>query len=298
MLNLSTISSEYSKEIKKIIPIVAENTASVLLYGEKGTGKSFVAKKIHLYALKNDDGFFEINCKSLSVEKNLEVLNLVKKTVEGSRVTLFLNCVDRITPLLQQEVLKFLKEIRGSNFKLKIISSAETNLENKVKNNSFSEELFYSINSVIINVLPLRQRKEDILSIAEHYRSLYCRQTGFEFTGFTDSAVSFLENYFFSGNIDELKNLLQHAFVVGEGPLIKAEDLIVQNVNDSFSKTVVNDLDFGDKSLKSALDKFKKEYVTKILEENGWNQTKAAKILGIQRTYVIRLINELQIRKK
>ena len=90
---------------------------------------------------------------------------------------------------------------------------------------------------------------------------------------------------------------MQHAFIVGELPVIKADDFGISAAG-HFSESSAKDLNLSDKSLKTALDAFKKEYVTKILEENGWNQTKTAKILGIQRTYVIRLINELHIQKK
>ena len=104
-------------------------------------------------------------------------------------------------------------------------------------------------------------------------------------------------NHFWLGNADELINSVQRAFIVGQEPVIKAVDLGLESEAsvENFSP-IETELD--DKSLKSAVDLFKKEYVTKILEENGWNQTKTAQILGIQRTYVIRLMNELNIRKK
>lgn len=278
-------------ELKKIIPILSENNASVLLYGEKGTGKSYIASLVHQKKGGSAENFFEINCKSFSEEKNEEVLNNFKSFIKtASYSMLFLNCVNKMTQEMQTKLLNFLIEYSGFTSKFKLITSTEENIEQKIKEGFFSENLFYKLNSVVINVQPLRQRKDEIPLLLDFYRRLYCKQTGFNFTGFSQGAVELLQNYFFAGNIDELKNLVQHAFIVGEPPLLKASDFGIAASS--------SDLVLEDKSLKTAMDSFKKEYVTKILEENGWNQTKTAKILGIQRTYVIRLINELHIQKK
>jgi Nif-specific regulatory protein len=291
----------FSSEIKRLIPILAQTTASVLLSGEKGTGKSWIASSIHQCSGNSQKNFFEINCKASGDEKSLEVLAKIKELLiqndNNVRCTLFVNCINLMKGGLQARLLDFLKEVLRTQKNVKLISSTEENLEEKIAAKTFAEELFYKINSVVLNVPPLRQRKDEISVLAEYYRKLYCSQTGYNFTGFGDGALSVLENYFFPGNIDELKNLIQHAFIVGELPVIKADDFGVQ-ISSHFSESTAKDLNLPDKSLKTALDAFKKEYVTKILEENGWNQTKTAKILGIQRTYVIRLINELHIQKK
>ena len=124
----------------------------------------------------------------------------------------------------------------------------------------------------------------------------FSKKSGFNFNQFSEEAISALENHFWSGNIDELFNAVQRAFIVGNPPVIKSSDLGFNNVGSAIKN--VTEVNLEDKSLKNALDTFKKEYLTKILEENGWNQTKTAQILGIQRTYVIRLMNELHIRRK
>lgn len=296
-------------EVKKIIPHLCENNASVLLYGEKGTGKSYIASSVHQKKGGNAQNFFEINCKSFSTLKNAEVLDGAKVWFLGGQnnyATLFLNCVNKMSLDLQQPVDAFLSECARLGRNLKVISSTEENIESMIARGDFLESLFYKINSVVINVQPLRQRKDEIPGLLEFYRKLYCKQTGFNYTAFSESAVNLLQNYFFAGNIDELKNLVQHAFIVGEPPLLKASDFVLAGgagascagVAEGNAQPSPSDLSLPDKSLKTALDSFKKEYVTQILEENGWNQTKTARILGIQRTYVIRLINELHIQKK
>lgn len=297
----SEVKQSFSSEIKRLIPILANTTASVLLSGEKGTGKSWIASSIHQCVNKNPKYFFEINCKSFGGAKLAEVFSRIKAQLgqveNNERCTLYIGCINLMSLELQSQLLDFLKILLRTGKNVKVICSTEENLESKINSRAFLEELFYKINSVVLNVPPLRQRRDEIPVLAEFYRRVYCNQTGYNFTGFGDGALDALENYFFAGNIDELKNLVQHAFIVGELPVIKADDFGISAAG-HFSESSAKDLNLSDKSLKTALDAFKKEYVTKILEENGWNQTKTAKILGIQRTYVIRLINELHIQKK
>jgi len=179
---------------------------------------------------------------------------------------------------------------------IKLITSTEVSLDNRVSEGKFSSELYYRLNAVVLNVIPLRQRKEDILPIADSCMKTFSKKSGYGFTQFSESAITALENNFWVGNVDELFNAIQRAFIVGNPPVIKSSDLGF-TAEDSAIKNVT-EVDLQDKSLKNALDSFKREYLIKILEENGWNQTKTARVLGIQRTYVIRLMNELQIRRK
>ena len=143
-------------------------------------------------------------------------------------------------------------------------------------------------------------RKEDIIPIANYYFGKLKAQSGLPFEGFSEEAKEVMLNYFWQGNVAELINAVERAFITGQPPFIKTADMALGSVNGSPESAggVLETTDgVQDKTLKTAVNAFKKAYVTKILEENNWNQTKAAKVLGIQRTYVIRLIEELQIRK-
>ena len=141
----------------------------------------------------------------------------------------------------------------------------------------------------------MRSRKEDILIIANYYKNYFEKKSGIKFDDFSDIVVAAIENAFWCGNVDELINSIQRAFIVGNKNYITKQDLGLESLS-SLELVEGMELNVQDKSLKNAIDTFKKEYITKILEENGWNQTKTAKVLGIQRTYVVRLINELNIR--
>ncbi len=288
--------SNFAKEMESVIRSVSETNASVLLIGERGTGKRLIAQHIHFFAAQNFGYFFEINCKSFNKEEILVAFETVSKIAAfDQRITLFVSFVDEMPLDLQRNFLNLIKENHSKGINLKIVCAIENSLEEKIENGIFLADLFYQLNAVVLNVLPLRQRKEDILPIAEYYLEQFKKKSGYEFEGFSETAVTQMQNYFWSGNVDELINSVQRGFIVGKLPIIKNTDLGIGSDKSISANEIKADLD--DKSLKNALEQFKKEYVTKILEENGWNQTKTAQVLGIQRTYVIRLINELQIRK-
>lgn len=288
--------SNFAKEMDSLIRSVSETNASVLLIGERGTGKRLIAQHIHFFAAQNFGYFFEINCKSFNNEEILVAFDTVSKIVAfDQRITLFVNFVDEMPLSLQRNFLEIIKNGREKGLNLKVICSCEKSLEDRIKEGLFLSDLYYQLNATVLNILPLRQRKEDIIPIAEYYLNQFKKKSGYEFEGFSESARAEMTGYFWNGNVDELINCVQRGFIVGKLPVIKNTDLGISAAASVSTDEIKSSLE--DKTLKNALDTFKKEYVTKILEETGWNQTQAAKILGIQRTYVIRLINELQIRK-
>lgn len=288
--------SSFTKEIKTLIQNLSQNNASVLLIGERGTGKRLIAQHIHYSIAKSFGYFFEINCLSYSQEQILVAFETVLKLISyDQRITLFVNYVDEMNSNMQKTFLELINKTTQKMMNLKIICSTEKSLESMVAEGSFASDLFYKLNTVTLNVIPLRQRKEDIVPIAENYLSIFRGKSGLKFESFSDEAKEAMLNHFWTGNADELINAVQRAFIVGNPPMIRDVDLGFENDNAAVQNVVGGDT--ADKTLKTAIDLFKKEYITKILEECGWNQTKAAKILGIQRTYVIRLINELHIRK-
>ncbi len=289
--------SNFAKEIKSLFPTLSANSASVLLVGERGTGKRLIAQHIHYAASGNFGYFFEVNCKAFTDFQILESFDTVEKLASyKQRVTLFISFIDEMSSPVQEKLLALIKVFAQKEADIKLITSTEQSLETKVSDGSFSSDLYYRLNAVVLNVIPLRQRKEDVLPIAKNCMEAFSKKSGFGFNQFSEEAITALENHFWVGNIDELFNAVQRAFIVGQPPVIKSSDLGFNNVDSAIKN--VTEVSLEDKSLKNALDTFKKEYLTKILEENGWNQTKTAQILGIQRTYVIRLMNELHIRRK
>ena len=288
--------SQFVEELKKISNVLCKNNASVLLKGEKGTGKRQFAFLVHLQGKNNPEDFFEHNCRVYSERETSSFFNLVSQlpSYDFLGKTIFISHVDNLSAELQGKLLVLLKSIREERKKIRFIFSTEVNIEDKIEQGLFLQDLYCLMSSVPVNMIPLRQRKDDIISIANYYFAKLSTVSGVGFKGFSEDALEVMKNYFWPGNIAELKNAIERAFIVGEPPYIKVSDMAIGSKGDAPSVSVGND---DDKTLKAAVNAFKKSYVTRILEENNWNQTKAAKVLGIQRTYVIRLIDELQIRK-
>ncbi len=286
--------SQFVEELKKISATLCKNNASVLLKGEKGTGKRQFALLVHLQGKNNPEDFFEHNCRVYDSEETEQFFKLVSQlpSFDFLGKTIFISYVDNLSAELQEKLLALLKSVREERKNIRFIFSTEVNIEDKIEQGLFSQDLYYLISSVPVNMIPLRQRKDDILPIANYYFAKLERVLGVGFKGFSEDAQEVMNNYFWPGNIAELKNAVERAFITGEAPYIKTSDMAIGSEASSTSVAMGED-----KSLKTAVNAFKKSYITKVLEENNWNQTKAAKVLGIQRTYVIRLIDELQIRK-
>ena len=286
--------SQFVAELKKISMVLCKNNASVLLKGEKGTGKRQFALLVHLQGKNNPEDFFEHNCRVYSEHETERFFDLVSQlpSFDFLGKTIFISNVDNLSAVLQEKLLVLLRTTREEQKNLRFIFSTEVNIEDKIEQGVFSNDLYCLMSSVPVNMIPLRQRKDDILPIANYYFAKLSTVSGVGFKGFSEEALEVMKNYFWPGNIAELKNAVERAFIVGEPPYIKTSDMALG------SEGGLPTVETGeDKTLKTAVNAFKKAYVTKILEENNWNQTKTAKVLGIQRTYVIRLIDELQIRK-
>lgn len=286
--------SNFSRNIVGIIKSVSKSKASVLLEGEKGTGKRLYAQRVHYESACGLKTFFEINCRVL---KDVEIHFILEKILStefgDNRCTVFVNNIEFMSMPIQAEFLEFIKKLQAKTENAKIISSSCKSLDDMKKAEVFNPDLYFQLSVVKLNFPPLRQRQEDIIPIAEYYFDKFKKDSGFFFTKFTESALATIKQLPWYGNCDELINAIQRGFIVGKQPEISEVDMALSQTSE---KQLIIEESGDDKSLKTAMDNFKKAYITKILEENNWNQTKTAKILGIQRTYVIKLMNELNIR--
>ena len=298
--------SSFAKEMSSLVQTLSQNNASVLLIGEKGTGKRLIAQHIHSSAVKSAGAdkstsyFFEINCRSFSEAQVIDSFETVSRMIlYGQRLILFVSSAETLSKSMQAAFLDLIKKQSANNLSFKIICTVEHPLEVLVSSGVFSSELYSRLSTVVLNVPPLRQRTEDILPIAQTYLLRFSKKSGLGFSEFSEGAKAAMLTHFWQGNTDELINAVQRAFIVGKPPVITESDLGYTSGTPAVGETVESvGKDGGDKTLKTAVDAFKREYIIRILSENGWNQTKAASVLGIQRTYVIRLMNELQIERK
>ncbi len=152
----------------------------------------------------------------------------------------------------------------------------------------FRSDLYYRLNVLPLYVPPLRQRKEDIPGLAEHFLKKFSRETKKQFRGFTDEAMDLMLSYSWPGNVRELENAVERSCVIAKDKNIGVSDLLLGG-------RAEGDDPYGGKSLKDSLVIFKRHFIRRALEDHEWNQTETAKVLDIQRTYLSRLIKELSI---
>ena len=291
----------FTGEQEKIAGSVSKNNASVLLTGEKGTGKSLFAEYIHYLGNNSSVKFYSFDCKSFCEQTAWnELLKIVNEcNFLSDHVTLYFNRVEKLPLEIQSKLVLLIKDSAAKNRNLRFIFSSEADLEERCEDCLFLKDLYFLISTVLINLIPLRQRKEHILEIAGYFLNQYKRKYSSDVQGFSESARNDMMNCFWTANVAELRNSVERGVLKAEDSFVQSQDLaILPNDVAKAAEETVLDGELSDKSLKNALDSFKKAYLIKILQENNWNQTKTAKVLGIQRTYIIRLINELQIRTK
>jgi Nif-specific regulatory protein len=310
-------------DLSSMVDQVAKTNSSVLILGESGVGKELLAEQIHLKSDRADKPFVRVNCAALSSQLlESELFGHVKgaftdaisdrkgrfEAADGG--TLFMDEVGDIPIGVQSKLLRVLQthsfEKVGSsetvNTDVRIVAATNRDLEEMVRDGEFRNDLFYRLNVLPIVVPPLRQRKDDIEPLANFFLRQFNYETKKNFAGFTGGACRALHDYHWPGNIRELENCVERACVLGSPPRITEADLHLNSVSrcDDAARRVPSQVHGKktDRTLKTAVNSFKKAYITEILNETAWNKTETGKILGIQRTYLPRLINELGISER
>lgn len=280
-------------DLLHVIDDLARARGAVLITGEAGVGKELFAEQIHLRGENPDAPFVRVDCAALRSQSDADVF--AKRFYAAHGGTLFLDEVSALTPALQQSLLDAMQDV-GISSGVQVLSATRRNMEQLVADGIFLRNLYYRLNVLPLNIPPLRKRREDIILLAEYFLSEYGSRTKKCFAGFTQEAAVALAEYHWPGNARELKNAVERACMFAEPPYIQAHDLQLSSAALKEQAAVEGGAG-ADRCLRSAVNRFKRAYLLKILEENSWNQTKAARVLGIQRTYVARLLNELHIRE-
>ncbi len=306
-------------DLLKVIDQVAATKSSVLIQGESGVGKELVAHRIHRLSDRSKMPFVCVNCAALSAQLlESELFGHIKGAYTDAIAnregrfeianggTIFLDEIGEMPIDLQAKLLRVIQfkqfEKVGSNeaisVDVRIIAATNRNLEEMVKEGLFRSDLFFRLNVLPIQVPQLRARVDDIELLADYFRKRFSVETNKLFSSFSSEAISSLKAYHWPGNVRELENTVERACVLGTPPIIHDNDLRLTTVSKHTSSDSLYDFEDGDQSLKTALNWFKKNYVTHILKKCNWNQTESAKVLDVQRTYVSKLINEFEINKK
>lgn len=299
------------KEIIQMARKAAESDATVLLLGESGTGKEVVARAIHSWSGRNAGPFVALSCVALP-EQLLEselfgheqgaftgALRRKEGKVELAQGgTLFLDEIGEMKPDLQTKLLRVLQEhqferVGGTETvtaDIRIIAATNRDLREEVQKGAFREDLFFRLNVISLTMPPLRERREDILYIANTFIERYCREEGRKAPVLSSSARKALLEYEWPGNVRELENVLERAIVLGATDKIEAENLLLDVSLRPWRGIELN------KPFKELVRDLKKEIIAQALRECGGNQSRAAKKLSLTQPYLSRLMKDLNLR--
>ena len=290
-----------------LIPQVADSESSILLIGETGTGKELIAKAIHAKSKRVHFPFIPINCGALPDSLlESELFGHRKGAFTGATQarkgflevvgggTLFLDEIGEISRKMQVDLLRVLEEKKitriGDSLPMdvdfRLISATSKNLEEQIDAGTFREDFYYRINVIKIHIPPLRQRKNDIPLLVEHFLEKYSHETTKHVDHVTRDAMNILESYEWPGNVRELGNAIERAVVLSESRTLGVKDFTFLGVTPAPTTGV------------RSLREMEKVHIRIMLEECGWNVTKAAKVLGINRVTLHKKINRFQLKRK
>jgi sigma-54 dependent transcriptional regulator, acetoin dehydrogenase operon transcriptional activator AcoR len=296
------------RRIFDLLPLVASSDATALVTGASGTGKELIARTIHGLSPRRMSPFVALNCAAIP-ETLLEselfgykrgAFTDARRDKPGriaaaERGTLFLDEIGDLPRLTQVKLLRFLQdrvyEPLGSNVPVRadvrVIAATNRDLLALVTAGSFREDLYFRLNVVQVEVPPLRDRSEDIPLLVNHYVRKFCESTGRTIEGVTDEAMARLVTYPFPGNVRELENAVERAFILCQGERIAVEHL-PGPIGDSRHVSVV--IPSG------TVAEAERAAITAALERHGGNRTRAATELGIHRSTLIRKLRQMQRR--
>ena len=299
------------RDVYRLLARAAASDSTVLLRGESGTGKEVAARALHRAGPRADKPFVAVNCATLSetlLESELfghekgaftgAVARRIGKAEAADGGTLFLDEVGEIPLPLQSKLLRFLQEreldrvggTRPIRVDVRVVAATNRDLEKAIREGTFREDLYYRLNVITLHLPPLRERREDISLLASHFAAGISRRLGRSVAGFTPEARACLLRYDWPGNVRELANAVERALVLGEGDLIRPEDL-PETVLESGA---VPEVSLG--QYHETVQETKKRLIRGAVAEAAGNITKAAARLGLQPTYLHRLIRNLDLR--
>lgn len=292
-------SSENILQIYSVIERIAPSDTTVLLQGETGTGKGVIAHLIHRLSDRRDKTFVALNCAGLSRELlESELFGHEKGSFTGAYAskpglfelahegTIFFDEIAEMEPAIQARLLTVLEQkrfrrvggVQEKEVDVRIIVATNRILKDQVKSGNFRQDLFYRLNVLPVILPPLRERREDILPFVEHFIAHYNQKLNRRVTGVTSKAEALLISYNWTGNIREMRNVIERAMILCTGDKIHAHDLPLGGVEFVSAADAAN----GDEFL--SLEEVERLYIERILAATEQNLTRAAEILGVTRT--------------
>ncbi len=291
--------SQTMKDVRARIEKVAAHNATVLLTGESGVGKELAAREIHRLSPRHDGPFIAVNCAAIpdtlleselfgyapkSAISGADPAGRAGRFEQADHGTLFLDEIGEMKHELQAKLLRVLQDNRidrlndtiSREVDTRIVVATNQDLEARVADGRFREDLYYRLNVVAIQVPPLRRRREEIAILAEFFIRTYRGSTELRRAHLTSAAERALVRYDWPGNVRELKNCIEQALILGDGKAVRLTDL-----PPPVRKAVRHPANDGE-DLGSIAD-LEKGHIARVLDATGWNKTRSAKILGISK---------------
>ncbi|HUX60849.1 MAG TPA: sigma-54 dependent transcriptional regulator [Ignavibacteriaceae bacterium] len=307
------------QDVFKLVSKILNNDITVLIHGESGTGKELVARAIHYNGKRKDNPFIVVNCASIPRELlESELFGHERGSFTGAHQrklgkfeianggTLFLDEVGELEMLLQAKLLRVIQEreferVGGTELiktDVRILSATNRDLKKAVEEKNFREDLFYRLNSFPINIPPLRQRRGDILVLAQHFLDTFNKKLGKSIKGFSKKAIKLIYEYNWPGNIREMENTIERCMIITEKDIIDIDDLPVHIKMSETSGTVELDNPlFGDENV-IPFEKLKEESIRHALKVTNGNIVEAAKKLQLGRATIYRLMEKYKIENR
>jgi two-component system response regulator HydG len=302
------------KELFENLSLIAPSDATVLIYGESGTGKELVANAIHQNSPRAQNPFIKVSCAALPEtlleselfghERGAFTGALARKAgrfqlADGG--TLFLDEVNVMSSTTQVKLLRVLQErefeplgsTKTIHVDIRLIAATNKELEAEVKEGRFREDLFYRLNVVPIHLPPLRERKEDIPLLAEHFFQIYQEKNKKSVKGFLPKTIDTLMRYDWPGNIRELENVIERAILLCRSEYISPKDLPPPLQGEEVGEQPIISIPPG-----MTLEQVEREAIIQTLEETGGNRTQTAQILGISRKTLQNKLKEYGLEEK
>ncbi|CBK41740.1 Sigma-54 dependent transcriptional regulator [Nitrospira defluvii] len=289
----------------------AQSDATILLLGESGVGKDLLARCIHAWSPRRNKIFTPVNCVALTEELlESELFGHEKGAFTGAHTqklgklevaaggTVFLDEIGDMKPALQAKLLRFLQNrefdrvggTRSIKVDVRIVAATNRNLQQAVKDGAFRADLFFRLNVVSLTIPPLRNRQEDIPQLIERSLARLCRDMKRPMSHMSPSAIKKLASYAWPGNVRELENAIERAVVLKTGNLLEPEDFALHSLELQQQESPVNYLPFHD-----SVEHHKVFIIRDALAKTGGSRAQAAELLGLQPTYLSRLIKQMNI---
>ena len=300
-----------------LIEQISPSRSTVLIQGESGTGKELIAKAIHAHSGRRDKPFIPVNTGAVPADLLESTLfghergaftsaHAAKKGLfeVATGGTLFLDEIGTMSMDMQAKILRVLQDRRFMHVggtqeiqvDVRIVAASNVDLRQAVKEGRFREDLFYRLNVILIELPPLRNRKEDIPLLANHYLKIYAEENGFELPTLTPESLRLMLDYEWPGNVRELENAMERGVVLSNGPKITPELLPAQIRGNSYTTNLLEQR--PDASLFDVMEDIERRIIADRLERSNWNQTEAAEYFRIPLSTLNQKIKRLNVEMK